>query len=379
MEPQRARHNDRALILPDPISPDLTTSTQRNMIKPQKLKPGDRVAAVSLSWGGAGMFPHRYTTGKRQFEEEFGVVVLESMNALRSPEWLARNPEARADDLMSAFADPDINGIICTIGGDDSIRILPYLDLDIIHRNPKIFMGYSDSTITHAACLKAGLVSYYGPAFMAGFAENTGMFPYMVDSVRRTLFSDAPIGSIRPNDSGWTVEHLDWQSQENQLRKRKLLPCTGWNFHQSDGVAEGMLFGGCVEVLDWLRGTPYWPDKELLDGAILFLETSEEAPPPSTLARFCRTLACMGVLDRLGGVMLGRPGGQVEPDVFSNYEHALVDTVRNEFDLPNLHLVSNMDFGHTDPMFVIPQGLNARIDSVNNTVSINEPAVLANR
>ncbi len=162
------------------------------MIKPKKLKSGDRVAAVSLSWGGAGKFPHRYEAGKRQFEEEFGVQVVESEHALRDPAWLAHNPQARAHDLMAAFADPNIDGIISTIGGEDSIRLLPFLDLDVIRQNPKVFMGYSDTTISHAACFKAGLVSFYGPAFMSGFAENTGMFPYMVESVRKTLFSDLP-------------------------------------------------------------------------------------------------------------------------------------------------------------------------------------------
>lgn len=345
------------------------------MIKPSKINPGDRIAAVSLSWGGAGKFPHRYEAGKRQFEEEFGVIVVESEHALRNPEWLARNPKARADDLMAAFADPDINGIVSIIGGDDSIRTLPYLDLDIIHENPKVFMGYSDATITHAACFKAGLASFYGPTVMAGFAENTGMFPYMVESVRRTLFSDSPIGEIESNQAGWTVEHLDWAVPENQFRKRKLNPCTGWNFQQAEGSVEGILFGGCVEALEFIRGTPYWPSNEQLDGSILFLETSEEAPPPSILVRFIRSLACMNTLDRLGGILLGRPGGPIDPDKFCDYEHALVDTIRGEFNLIDMHLVTNLDFGHTDPMFVMPLGVNACINSMDETISINESAV----
>jgi len=348
------------------------------MIKPEKLKPGDRVAAVSLSWGGAGKFSHRYEAGKRQFEEEFGVQVVESEHALRDPDWLARHPKARADDLTAAFSDPDIDGIISTIGGDDSIRILPYLDLEVIRRNPKVFMGYSDTTVSHAACFKAGLVSFYGPAFMAGFAENTGMFPYMVESVRRSLFSDTPIGQINPNCSGWTVERLDWSDPENQEIKRRLQPCSGWKFHQKGGLIEGTLFGGCVEVLDWLRGTPFWPTPDVLDGSVLFLETSEEAPPPAMLSRFVRSLAAMGVLERLGAILLGRPGGKVDPERFVEYDNALIDTVRGEYGLSAIAVVTNMDFGHTDPMFVIPLGLRASIDSTNKSLSINEPAVTRN-
>ncbi len=349
-----------------------------NKIKPKMLRPGSRIAAISLSWGGPGTIPYRYEIGKRQFEEEFGVTVIETEHALSDPDWLAKNPEARADDLMAAFADTTIDGIISTIGGEDSIRTLPYLDLDLIRNNPKVFMGYSDTTISHAVCFKVGLVSFYGPSFMAGFAENGGMFPYMVNSVRRTLFSTEPIGIIEPNRTGWTVEYLPWDNSENQSIRRKLDPCTGWRFHQDEGVVEGQLFGGCVEVLDWLRGTDFFPSADDLQGAILFLETSEEAPPPSFLTRFVRCLAAMGVLEGLGGILLGRPGGGVDSDTFHEYDDALCKTVREECGLPDLPIVTNMDFGHTDPMFVIPMSMKVRVDSTKQEIAINEAAVIQN-
>ncbi len=349
-----------------------------NKIKPKMLRPGSRIAAISLSWGGPGTIPYRYEIGKRQFEEEFGVTVIKTEHALSDPDWLAKNPEARADDLMAAFADTTIDGIISTIGGEDSIRTLPYLDLDLIRNNPKVFMGYSDTTISHAVCFKVGLVSFYGPSFMAGFAENGGMFPYMVDSVRRTLFSTEPIGVIEPNRTGWTVEYLPWENPENQSIRRKLEPCTGWRFHQDEGVVEGQLFGGCVEVLDWLRGTDYFPSADDLQGAVLFLETSEEAPPPSFLTRCVRCLAAMGVLEGLGGILLGRPGGGVDPDTFHAYDDALCKTVREECGLTDLPIVTNMDFGHTDPMFVLPIGMKVRVDSTKQEIAIEEAAVIQN-
>ena len=203
------------------------------MIKPKKLQPGDTVATVTLSWGGPGTFPHRYEAGKQQLQDEFGLNVVETPHTLREASWIYNNPKARADDLMDAFTDPSIKAIVSTIGGNDSIRILPYLDLDVIRSNPKIFMGYSDTTITHMACFKAGLVSFFGPAIMAGFGENGGLFPYMVDSVRRTLFMSTPIGEIKPNPAGWTAEILDWADLENQSRKRKLMPSPGWKFIQA--------------------------------------------------------------------------------------------------------------------------------------------------
>ena len=346
------------------------------MTKPKVLRPGSRIAAISLSWGGPGTIPYRHRIGKQQFEEEFGVTVVETAHALRDADWLARNPKARADDLMEAFTDGTIDGIISTIGGEDSIRTLPYLDLDLIRNNPKVFMGFSDTTISHAACFKAGLVSFYGPSFMAGFAENCGMFPYMVDSVRRTLFSTEPIGVIEPNFTGWTVEYLPWENPENQLVRRKLNPCTGWKFHQEEGVIEGQLFGGCVEVLDWLRGTDFFPAATDLQSAVLFLETSEDAPPPSFLTEFVRCLAAIGVLERLGGILLGRPGGGVDPNTFHEYDDALCKAVREEYGLNDILIVTNMDFGHTDPMFVIPMGMKVRIDSTKQEVAINGAAVI---
>ena len=346
------------------------------MIKPKKLQPGDRVATVSLSWGGPGTFPHRYEAGKRQLQDEFDLTVVEMAHTLSDAAWLQANPQARADDLMEAFADPSIKGIISTIGGEDSIRILPHLDLDVIRSNPKPFMGYSDTTITHMACFKAGLVSFYGPAIMAGFAENCGMFPFMVDSVRWTLFSSVPVGTVAPNMDGWTVEHLEWAEPENQSRKRRLTPTEGWKFLQGEGVRRGHLIGGCIEVLDWLRGTDFWPARETWQDAILFLETSEEAPPPSAVLHGLRTYAAMGILAGLSGILFGRPGGQVPVERFDEYDDAILQVVAEEEGLTDLAIVTRMDFGHTDPMFVLPYGVQAEIDCDARRFALVESAVV---
>jgi muramoyltetrapeptide carboxypeptidase LdcA involved in peptidoglycan recycling len=345
------------------------------MTKPKKLQPGDRVATVSLSWGAPSVFPYRYEAGKRQLQDEFGVSVVEMPHTLSDADWLQHNPRARADDLMEAFADPSIKAIISTIGGDDSIRILPYLDLCVIRANPKVFMGYSDTTITQMACVKAGLVSFYGPSIMAGFAENGGMFSYMVDSVRKTLFSSTPVGRIAPNSAGWTVEFLDWAEPENQTRRRKLAPSTGWKFLQGQGCHRGHLIGGCIEVLDWLRGTAFWPEPEMWQGAILFLETSEEAPPPSAVLRWLRTYAALGILKQLSGILFGRPGGQIPLEQFAEYDKAITQVVLDEEGLADLPVVTHMDFGHTDPMFVLPYGTQAEIDCDTQQLTILESSV----
>jgi muramoyltetrapeptide carboxypeptidase LdcA involved in peptidoglycan recycling len=341
------------------------------VIKPKKLNSGDKVATVSISWGGPSVFPQRYQIGVQQLQKEFDLQVVEMPNTLKPAYWLARNPQARAEDLMQAFADPAIKGIFAAIGGEDSIRLLPYIDFDIIRNNPKIFMGYSDTTISHLMCYKAELVSFYGPSVMAEFAENGGISPYIAQSLRQTLFSREVIGEIKPS-TGWTIERLDWANPENQNIKRKLNPTAGWKFLQGTGVHRGHLLGGCLEVFDWTRGTELFPMQ--WKDAIFFFEISEDAPPPEFVRYTLRVYAAMGILSQLAGILFGRP---YDNDAkFAAYDQAILQIVRDEEGLTELPIITRMDFGHTSPMFVLPYGAQAEIDCDNQRFSILENAVV---
>jgi muramoyltetrapeptide carboxypeptidase LdcA involved in peptidoglycan recycling len=348
----------------------------RVLNKPQKLKAGDSIAAVSLSWGGPSAFPYRYHVGKKQLEDAFDITVVEMPHTLTDAQWLRENPRARADDLMQAFDNPDIDGIIATIGGDDSIRILPLLDLSVITNNPKVLLGYSDTTVAHFACNKAGIVSFYGPSIMAGFAENGGLFPYMVKSLKRTLFCSETIGKIEPNHNGWTDEFFDWKEESFQKKKRNLNEPVEWKFLQGTGIHTGRLMGGCFEVLDWLRGTKIWPDIDVWKEAVLFIETSEEAPTPLEIKRGFRSLAALGVLKRIKGILFGRPGGHVPVSKYQEYEDALIDIVTGEEGLSDIPIVTRMDFGHTDPMIVLPYGIECMINCNSQEITLLENAVI---
>jgi muramoyltetrapeptide carboxypeptidase LdcA involved in peptidoglycan recycling len=144
---------------------------------------------------------------------------------------------------------------------------------------------------------------------------------------------------------------------------------------QGEGVRQGHLIGGCFEVLDWLRGTDYWPNLDLWQNAILFLETSEEAPSPTEVLRGLRSYAAMGILERLSGILFGRPGGEVPPAQFKEYDQAILEVVAQEEGLTDLPVISGMDFGHTDPMFVLPYGVQAEIDCGTGRFAILEGAV----
>ena len=192
------------------------------MIKPKKLKKGDKVAIVSLSSGLAGeeIFRHRYELGKKRLEQ-LGFNVVTMRNALKGIEYLYNHPEKRAEDFMEAILDKDIKGIICNIGGDDTIRLLPYIDFEAIANNPKVFMGYSDTTINHFMMQKAGVVSYYGPAVMTDFAENNNMHTYTLKYINEVLLENSEDIVIKSSDK-WTSEYLDWAIEENDNISRKM-------------------------------------------------------------------------------------------------------------------------------------------------------------
>ncbi len=346
--------------------------TSAGLIRPPRLRPGDRVAAVSLSWGGPGTFPERYRVGVRQLRDELGLEVVEMPSTCASAEMLDADPSLRLADLHAALADPSISGIISTIGGDDSIRWLPDLDLDLVAANPKVFVGYSDTTIAHMAFRAAGVVSFYGPSVMAGFGEAGGMHRYLVDGVRQAMFDPVDPNAVwTPNDEGWTTEHVDWSLTELLETPRDLHPTSGWRWHGGT-PATGPTVAGCMEALDWLRGSRFDPD---LDGVVLLLETSEEAPPPEMVTRYLRTLALTGSLDRLAGLVLGRPGGaDLTDEERLAYDAAVLRVVRTERHL-DIPVVTNVDFGHTDPMWTIPEGVALRVDPVAESLTFVEPGV----
>lgn len=336
------------------------------------MKQGDTVATISLSWGGAGELLHRYEIGKRRLQEVFGLNVVETKNALKSADYIFKNPQARAEDLMEAFSDKTIKAIISNIGGEDSIRTLPYTDINVIRQNPKIFLGFSDTTVTHFACYKAGLTSFYGTSLLVGFAENGGMHQYQIDDIKRTLFSSLPVGQIFPNKNGWTSEFLDWLDKSFQNTQRKLNESKGWNFLQGGKKVQGQLIGGCVEVLEFLKGTDYWLDKSEWTDKILFLETSEEMMPPTNFKRALRNYAAQGVFEKISGLILGRPYNNKFVDEYNNI---LLEIIRDEQGNNQLPIITEMDFGHTCPTFTIPYGVVAEIDSEQKTFSILESGV----
>lgn len=342
------------------------------LLKPNKLKQGDYIATISPSWGGAGdpELKWRYEQGVKRLEEVFGLKVIAMPNSLKGADYLDKNPKARAEDLMMAFKDPKIKAIIANIGGDDSVRLLPYIDFEVITKNPKILMGYSDVTIAHLFCLKAGISSFYGPAILTDFAENVEMNSYTVQSIQKTLFSNEVIGEIVPSVE-WTSEHLEW-IESNKNQKRTMQPNKGYELLQGKGIVQGRLIGGCIEVLEFAKGTVLWPEEKYWENCILFFETSEDQPEPNLLRYWLRNYGVQGILQKANGIIFGKPQDE---KYLEEYKEEILK-VMGEFNLDDTPVLYNMNFGHTEPKFILPLGALAEINCNTSSFTILENAVL---
>lgn len=331
------------------------------MIKPFKLKKGDCVATISLSNGMAGeeTLRNRYEIGKRRLEQEFGLRVIETANSLKGIQYLYEHPEKRAEDLMNAFRNQKIKAIICNIGGDDTIRLLPYIDFSIIHNNPKVFMGYSDTTINHFMMYKAGLVSYYGPAVLSEFAENYKMYDYTKKYIKDILFENKNKIIIKPSIE-WTSEFLDWNDESNNNICRKMnKELHGYELIQGKHIFEGILLGGCIDVFPMIIGTKIWPRKEEWENKILYLETSENEIEPTFVEYILRNLIAQGIIDKINGIIVGKPKNEKYYDEYKEVYNRLIG---KEAKRPDLPILFNVNFGHTSPICILPNGIKIRVD-----------------
>ena len=241
---------------------------------------------------------------------------------------------------------------------------------DYIRNNPKIFIGFSDTTITHMMCLKAGISSFYGPSILAGFAENVKMFEYTKHWTEKVLFNNDMIGNIE-SSSIWTSEYLPWE-EKNKFIARNTQPNNGYELLQGKGVARGNLIGGCMEVLEMIKGTELWPCNDSWDNSIIFFETSEDKPEPRYVEYWLRNYASQGILQKANGIIFGKPYDNL---YYEEYKKVILKVVREELKLVDLPILYNMNFGHTEPIITIPYGAMAEIDCNKKTFCILDTGV----
>ena len=349
----------------------------------RKLRKGDKVAIVSLSSGmlGEEFCSHNIEIGVKRLKE-YGLEPVFMPNALKGIEYLQEHPEARAKDLKDAFLDDSIAGIICAIGGDDTYRLLPYLMEDeefikAVEKNPKLFTGFSDTTVNHLMFYKLGLSTYYGPTFICDLGEIANeMLPY-TQKAFEGYFEGNKSGEIVASEI-WYEERTDFSRVAIGTERIAHREERGFELLQGSEVFQGELLGGCLESFYDILVTNrhedekvvcekygLFPAKEEWAGKILFIETCEEKPTPELFEKEIRVLKDKGIFDVVNGVLVGKPQDEA---YYQEYKDILIKVIDNEA----LSIVYNVNFGHATPRCALPYGVTAKVDMKQKKIYLDK-------
>lgn len=311
---------------------------------PKALLPGDRVGVVAPS---GRVDPAALDRGLAELRT-WGLEPAVGRHVLDGHGYLAATDAGRAADLMWAFQDPSLAGIICARGGYGCLRLLPLLDWDVIRAHPKVFAGFSDITTLHQAFWKeAGLVTFHAPMLSA--AEPEGMPRYNAEGLRGALFGTAYPGPAPLPDA------------PDAPALRTLV----------GGTARGRLLGGNLELVTRNLGTPWQLDTR---GAILVLEDVDEAP--YRVDRMLMQLKVAGLLDGVAGIVFGHsptceqgPEGRPSLTLFAVLEELLVPL--------GVPLLYGFPCGHSKYRATLPLGCQAELDAGAGRLTILERATRA--
>ena len=288
------------------------------MIKPPVLKKGDQVAIIAP----AGPPDNEHLIQGKRVLEEMGLDVVFGQYLFDVEEDLTVLDQKRLADLHDAFFDPAIRGIFCANGGFGTARIAPLIDYEKIQRNPKIFWGYSDITyLLNAIRELSNLVTFHGPMVASDLNDE-----------QRTTETESSFLSL------FTGESLTYDSSNSPLNTIVY------------GTGEGHLVGGNLTLLTNGLGTPYQVNT---DGAILLIEDVEE--PAFRINLMLTHLEQAGVFKAIEGVVIGN--FQVEPDEYEIIKKVLQDF----FACASFPVVENFHFGHCQPNYGVPLGVNAKL------------------
>jgi muramoyltetrapeptide carboxypeptidase len=330
-------------------------------IKPPALKFGDLLGVVACSTP----INHCSSVAKERgykFLQDLGFQLKEAANCAHVVGHAAGTVQERVDALHAMFADPNIKGIISFWGGFQSHQLLEYLDYDLIKLNPKPFIGYSDTTALQVGIYtKTGLVSYSGPAVIT-FAKPQ-VPAYTVEHFKKVLMEPQTAFVAGVSD-----QYSDNQWYLEPDHKMIFKPHAGLQVFRP-GVASGIAIGGNIGTMLLLSGTAYWPD---LKGKILFVE-EDESENPQTMNRMFTQLRQMGVYEQIIGMVIGRFADRVGFEESDSLEMILEEALKG-YHFP---VLTGADFGHTDPLMTIPQGISCSIDTSKLEIRFNETAVSA--
>jgi muramoyltetrapeptide carboxypeptidase len=312
-------------------------------VRPPRLSRGDRVALVGPA---SATFLRMELEVARESLEALGLTVIIGGHVQDRHGYLAGTDQDRAADINQFFADSTIRAVLPIRGGWGSSRLLPYLDYDLIGRNPKIVVGYSDITaLLLAIHARAGLVTFHGPNGM-GIWDS-----FSVEHFRRVLFGAEAVTFV------------------NAPSKKDLLVSTEYRMQTIvPGVARGRLLGGNLSVVAALLGSQYLPS---FDGAILFLEDINE--DIYRVDRMMTSLKLAGVLEKIRGFVFGTCE-ECEPG--EGYGSLTIEEVFDDHVKPlAVPAWRGAMIGHRIPQFTLPVGADVEIDATAGTIRMLAPAV----
>jgi muramoyltetrapeptide carboxypeptidase LdcA involved in peptidoglycan recycling len=337
--------------------------------KVNRLKKGATIGIISPSWSGPAKFPIVYEKGLSNLREYFNFNIKEYPHTRSEYSNDQSYIQARVSDIHNAFLDPEVDAIFLSIGGDDSIRLLPFLNKEIILNNPKIILGFSDSTTLLIYLVKLGIPTFHGPSVMAGFSEPDGLPVEFIRHFESFFFDNWDIYKYK-NYSKWTEDRSCWTDPEFLSRKKKYLDNTGPSIVFKEKT-EGYLLGGCIEIIEMLKGTPFGISLKDWDNALFFFETSEEKPSANYVKYALRSAGVIGAWDLIGGLLIGK-SKKYTAEEYSKLEEFIKEILLNEFNVRSCGIISNLDIGHTQPMHILPLGCRAKFDFNKNSLILLE-------
>lgn len=321
-----------------------------SVIKARPLKPGDTIVIVAP----AKPLQREAITRAKEKLESMGFKVKIPDNLFRSHGYLAGTDQQRADELMAAFTDPEVDAIFPGGGGYGATRILDLLDFEKIRQNPKVLIGYSDITALHVAIhQKTGLITFHSPVASYGLGSKGGLTPFAERTFWRALLAK----DYKPSQLTYTlgVEPGD---------DVKLEP-----FALVSGQAEGRLIGGNLSLLAAMMGTPYQVETA---GNILFIEDVGEAP--YRVDRMLQTLKSGGLLDEVSGVVLGAFTRRDDEDT-SGEVRTIDDVLRDFFQDAPYPVLMRFPVGHQPNNCTLPEGVKVRLDADSGVIELLETPV----
>ncbi len=345
------------------------------MIKPKRLYPNDTVALVSLSSNNIGDpdYSFRLELIEKRMKK-LGLNYVFSKNALLPRSELDANPNLIAQDIVDCLLDDNIKAILAINGGKNAIDTIHYLEQvpnidEIIRNNPKILLGFSDTTIQHFFFYNRGVQTYYGQNVVCDICEQEeDMFDYTLDNFNN-LFLAKKV-TINPSKY-WFKERPSYDSSQNGVKRvRRSAVAMSFNFPRN---ISGEILGGCVErISSMLTDKRYisanvmpsidkWCDK------ILFLESCDYNLDFAQFQEYLTNLDNFGIFSSVKGIVYGRNPN--EQSLNSCYE-----ALKGYATKYNIPLLYNVNIGHASPRAIIPLGAKVTI-TPNGVIKICEPFV----